>query len=141
MVTGDKHVRRWHFGVEAVPILYPLPVLALKPHVVFTLDGKNVIGSARSQHRARRSQCREWWNDKWRDLIFATAAWLSGGSTKVNLQIAPDSELTMDWRPVKYACTASYNDGDVKQPPPELLGEEIDPGEDDVDSDFEETQN
>lgn len=114
--TGESHLRYWHFGLEALPILYPSPVLALKSHVVFTLDGKNVAGDAKVQHRARRSQCRSWWNDKWRDLMLAAVAQLSNGLPSIPLVATTDSQLTLDSRPITYQSSVSYEDQDLQPP-------------------------
>jgi hypothetical protein len=122
-VTGEKYVRRWHFGLEAVPILYPSPVLALKPHVVFTLDGKNVTGDANAQHRARRSQCRLWWNDKWRDLILAAVTWLAQPGTGVSLSVCPKNNLVMERRPLRYNSEVSYCDSEIRSPSLQIAGD------------------
>ena len=113
-ISGEKYPRYWHFGLEAVPILYPAPVLALKSHVLFTLDGKTVTGDAKAQHRARRGQCKDWWNDKWRDLTLAAVTWLTDGHRSLELKVGTNSTVLMEWRPVKYRSDASYEDADVR---------------------------
>lgn len=127
--NGDKYKRYWHFGLEAVPMLYPSPVLALKSHVVFTHDGKNPAGDAKYQHRARRSQCAMWWNDKWRDLTLAGVTSLACDGA-VSLPVAPSASLVVEWRPVKYLADVSYRDADVRRPSAELISED-EPGDDD----------
>lgn len=113
-MSGGKYPRYWHFGLEAVPILYPAPVLALKSHVLFTLDGKTVTGDPKVQHRARRGQCKDWWNDKWRDLTLAAVTWLTEGHTCLELKLGTNSTVLMEWRPVKYRSDVGYDDARVR---------------------------
>jgi hypothetical protein len=127
--NGDKYKRYWHFGLEAVPVLYPSPVLALKSHVIFTHDGKTPAGEAKYQHRARRSQCAMWWNDKWRDLTLAAVTSLAEERV-ISLPVAPSESLVVEWRPVKYSANVSYHDADVRPPSAELISDD-ETGDDD----------
>lgn len=123
-ITGEEYRRHWHFGLEAMPVLYPSPALALKSHVVFTLDGKTITGDAKSQHRARRSQCKDWWNDKWRDLTLAAVTYLTQGATTLSLPVSPETKLVMQWRPIKCESPRSYNDEDVRSIATEEISED-----------------
>lgn len=129
-MTGQTHRRYWHFGLEARPVLYPTLALALKSHVVFTLDGKTITGDAKMQHRARRSQCKDWWNDKWRDLTLAAVTYMTRGTASLMLPISPHAELVMEWRPIKYQSPRSYNDEDVRSVATEEFSEDDGPDED-----------
>lgn len=123
-LTGETYRRYWHFGVEVVPVLYPTPVLAIKSHVVFTLDGKQITGDAKTQHRARRGQCKDWWNDKWRDLTLAAVTHMTQGTPALSLPVCPDTELVMRWRPLKYESPVSYCDEEVRSIATEDISEE-----------------
>lgn len=129
-LTGETYRRYWHFGLEAVPVLYPVPVLALKSHVVFTLDGKQITGDAKMQHRARRSQCKDWWNDKWRDLTLAAVTYMAQGNSAISLSVGPDSRLGMEWRPLKYQSPRGYDDDNVRSIVTEDISENDDHDED-----------
>lgn len=138
-MNGDKYERYWHFGLEAMPILYPSPALALKSHVVFTLDGNTITGDVKTQHRARRSQCKFWWNDRWRDLTLGAVAWLANSSNCIRVPVAPFAPL-MELSPLKYTADAGYRDVDVR-PPPETLAEDREEDEEgDGDGDAEATE-
>jgi hypothetical protein len=133
-MTGEKFQRYWHFGLEPFPILFPFPILAMKSHVVFTLDGKSITGDAKAQHRARRSQCKDWWNDRWRDLTLAAVEWLAQGRKGIALPSSPSSRLAMEWRPITHQSDIGYEDAAVREAPEEILPTEFDPendGEDD----------
>jgi hypothetical protein len=132
--NDDSFKRYWHFGIQVVPILYPSPVLSLRYHVFFTHDGKMIAGDDKYQHRARRGQCKDWWNDKWRDLLLAAVSCLTEGNSMLPLCVSPDSELAMEWRPVKYRSPVGYDDAKVRTTPVEDTRET-----DETDEDAEET--
>ena len=80
-LVGWSERRRvhWHLAIEAVPVLTNLHHFTLKPHVVFTEDGRTPLESVARMHALRRGFCKNWWNDRWRDLIVAFAAWFAQG--------------------------------------------------------------
>jgi hypothetical protein len=74
---GEARIRNWHFGVQAKPHFWPFIGLALRAHVTFTENGV-LYESKAKQHAARRSQCKNWYNDDWLDRILATTSFFSG---------------------------------------------------------------
>ena len=114
---GSSFKRYWHFGLEAQPVLYPQLAVALKAHVIFTHDRITPIGSAASQHKARRSQCKDWWNDKWRDSLLASVHWLEADTGSLLLPLSPSCSVCMSNYPVPFSCPRSYDDGDVRAEP------------------------
>ncbi len=137
--NGEKYKRYWHLGLEATTILYPSPAVGLKCHVVFTSDGKTASGDPKAQHRARRSQCKGWWNDKWRDLMLSAVAWLAEGARAVRLPLAPCGPLMLA-SPLKFNAEVGYSDADVRLPPPEILTESDDEEEGDEPAEGEATE-
>lgn len=135
--VGLKKVKRfYHYGLEAQPILLPELMLALKAHVIFTPDGSSPYEEVKYQHRARRSQCKAWWNDRWRDLMLAAMSALSGGSDEIDLPLCPKNSPKLETRPAEISSPKSYIDDDVKEPSEDQIGgdeedEELD--DDDVD--------
>jgi hypothetical protein len=91
--TTTKGERRWHFAVSARAAVHPEPVLMLRSHVLFSDDGLKLWESAAHMHRARRSQCKNWWNDDWRDRLLATMTGLADGE----IQYGPESPATIPW--------------------------------------------
>ncbi|MFN3165774.1 MAG: toll/interleukin-1 receptor domain-containing protein [Phycisphaeraceae bacterium] len=122
--TGETRKRYWHYGLEAVPILYPKTAIALKPHVIFTNDGKNPIGDPKAQHRARRSQCKDWWNDKWLDTTLAAMKWLEDEQHRIELPLLPDENPYMEVRPIKYKVPVGYEDSSVRIAPQAISPDE-----------------
>lgn len=90
---SDKRRVFWHFAVEASPILSDPIHFTLKPHVIFTEDGRNPIQSTTRMHSLRRGFCKSWWNDRWRDLTAAFAAWLSDGQSEILVKLSETSNL------------------------------------------------
>lgn len=118
-----SHRRFWHFGVTAHPVLFPRPTYAVNSHVVFSDDGRTAWDSPRRMHRARRSQCRHWWNDHWRDLLLGTMSWLSDGTSHVELEVAPDVSIDVDVEPLLFTSPVSYADPEGE---PASLADDLD---------------
>ncbi len=83
--------RHWHFAISARPAVHPQPILQVRAHVLFSEDGRTIWSSAAAMHRARRSQCKNWWNDDWRDRILASMAWLAEGGESLGLTLSAGS--------------------------------------------------
>lgn len=122
--------RYWHFGIQAKPLVYPNIAYCIKPHVIFSDDGKNIWESKLRLHRARRSQCKSWWNAEWRDRILATMSWLADEEGKVQVKLGSDIALQVSSRPQIFISPVSYADPDKKHIALLEEGEEYD---DDVD--------
>lgn len=103
--------RYWHFGVQARPIAYPEIAYCIKPHVVFSDDGENIWESKLRLHRARRSQCRNWWNAEWRDRILASMSWLAEEAT-IDVKLGSDVAVQVSSTPLRFSSPVSYVDPD-----------------------------
>jgi TIR domain len=121
--------RYWHYGVNAKPVLYPQPHLVLKGHVLFSSDGLKVWDNKEKIAKARRKQCRSWWNDEWRDRILAVMAHISNEQGEIRIPVASDVSLHVASWPEVFESTVSYGD-----PVDFVKEEELD------DYDFEETE-
>ena len=75
-MLGGK-IRYWHYGVSGKPVIRPETLFLLKGHVLFSDDGSNLWTNKDLMAKARRNQCRNWWNDEWRDRMYAAIAHLS----------------------------------------------------------------
>jgi hypothetical protein len=101
--------RFWHFAIQARVYLYPVPVMAMRMHVVFSEDGKTPIDSDSKQHSARRSQCKQWWNDDWRDRLLASMAAFAGRKEgPIVLPLGGNVHAEMDTRPLNFEAPVSY---------------------------------
>jgi hypothetical protein len=92
---SDRRQVFWHAAFEARPVLADPARIVLRQHVIFTEDGTTPIGNAARMHALRRSFCRNWWNDRWRDLLLAFVAWLSDGA-RIQLPVGPSEVIFLD---------------------------------------------
>lgn len=97
----------WHFAVELrVAPGSPLRMI-VRPHVVFTDDGKTPLESANRMHTLRRGFCKSWWNDRWRDLSIAYLTWFAGGSETIDLDVGGDEPLSVSARMIEELAPVS----------------------------------
>jgi hypothetical protein len=87
---GPSWVRFWHSAVQAKAQFFPVLAYLITNHVVFSEDGQNLWESPERQHSARRSQCKNWWNDDWRDRMLAMITWLAEGSDRITIECGGD---------------------------------------------------
>ena len=111
VAPGEKPRQRfWHFAVQGRPILWPDQVFSIRTHVVFTEDGKTLIDSSARQHSARRSQCKSWWNDTWRDrMLAAVSALRDVKSGKIILQLSDSTCATLETSPQIFTAPITYS--------------------------------
>lgn len=104
ILVGRSNAKRvyWHFGVEA-SIAVQAKTIRMKPHVVFTEDGRTPIASVSKQHALRRSFCRNWWNDRWRDLLEAMLQYLSCGEDHWQLPVSSKHSILVSGQLVRYS--------------------------------------
>ncbi len=142
-VTG---LRYWHFSLEAKPTSWPLVCFCMKAHVLFSDDGSTIWDNKRSMHTARRSQCRQWWNDRWRDLISGTVTFLANGADSISLQVGSSATVNVRTVPISVNAPVSFKEEEVSlsvedDDSEEIIGEELedfeDFGSDDGEEDLE----
>ncbi len=125
-----KKTRFWHFGIQARPILSPVAGFALRYHVLFSDDGKNIWNDRDKMHRARRSQCKDWWNDDWRDRLLAFMHMLRSGAETMPLPLGPETKAEVSLLPVTFLSPVSYLPPESPVRSDEAIGDSDD--EDDV---------
>ncbi len=132
-----RGLRYWHFALQAKSMVTPFLGFAMKPHVLFSSDGWSIWDSKDRLHRARRSQCRNWWNDTWRDRLLATVCWLANDGQTIRLPVGEGLWINVASAPFLVTGVVSYSDeaalapDDVATVPTDELQEEHD--EEDVD--------
>jgi len=124
-------LRHWHFAVSAKPVLHPQPMLQLRAHVLFSDDGRTIWSSPDALHKARRSQCKDWWNDDWRDRLLATTAWLAGGEPAFRLPLSSASTtVAVDVRPLEFLSPVTLLEPSAHPDADSTLGGDLDEDED-----------
>lgn len=108
---SNKYKVYWHSAMEAFPTIGRNPHLILKPHVVFSEDGFLPLSNDKRMHTVRRGFCRNWWNDRWRNLMFAyTKQILDKGKTIISLPVGSDQQINVDCFPLKFLSPVSVKD-------------------------------
>jgi hypothetical protein len=108
-VVGFKKKRIWHFGISGKPILRPEMLFVVKAHVLFSDDGKTLWSNKEAMARARRNQCRNWWNDDWRDRLLATMSHLANGSSLLSFSLGSDVSFALSKTPILFESPVTYN--------------------------------
>jgi hypothetical protein len=108
--TGVGMKRYWHFGMEARPQVHPALAFIMKPHVIFSNDGKTIWSSKKKLAAARQSQCKGWWNDVWRDRTLAAVSHLADGQDSIEMPVGPDLFLSVARFPILFRSPVAYTD-------------------------------
>ena len=151
-LLGQSKARNvfWHYGVSFWPATSPLHHIRLSGHVIFTLDGRKTVGNARRMHKMRRTLCRSWRNDRWRDLLLAFLYWLGGDATELHIDLGDGADMILGLPPMQFnACfglgpsltskpdadSSQAESGWINDDDEDALQESEEPFEDDYDED------
>jgi len=123
--------RYWHFAVSAKPAVHPEPMLVIRTHVLFSDDAMTVWESPDAMHKARRSQCKDWWNDDWRDRLMGTMAWLARNSAGLNLLLSPSAVAVVSASPAEFISPVTLKEPSAARscPSDEVGHEDLEPAE------------
>ena len=133
---SQVRIRNWHFGIEGVPHVGFECYLSVLPHVAFSENGE-LYESAKKQHAYRRSQCRSWYNNDWRDRLLATLTFLRGEDAELRISLSPDAVAKFEAlpevieSPVTYTRTADLHHLEAADDE-EFEGEDIEEEEDEL---------
>lgn len=104
---GNVRIRNWHFGLEVLPRIGFDRFISVLPHVAFSENGEP-YESTKRQHSSRRSQCKDWYNNDWRDRILATLWHLSGGKDTISIPLASEAFASVAAYPEAVSSPVSY---------------------------------
>lgn len=99
---SDKRGFHWHYGVSCWARTAPIRHMRIAGRVIFTLDGREPIGNARRLHKMRRSFCKGWRNDRWRDLLLSFLYWIAEGAVFVDVPMGEGESLRLRLPPVSF---------------------------------------
>ena len=94
----------------------------IKPHVLFSDDGRIIWGNKDRLHKARRSQCRNWWNPDWRDRILAVMTWLADEEGQITIKLGNNVDNQVSSCPLTFNSPVFY--ADPEKGLPSISGEE-----------------
>lgn len=104
----NQRVRHWHYAVTAKPLLYPIKGFSIRGHVLFSDNAIKIWESAERIHKARMSQCKNWWNADWRDRMLATMSWLAGEDVAITVPLGGEAEVRIGIYPTTFESPFSY---------------------------------
>jgi hypothetical protein len=113
---GTTAKQYWHFAIQARPMFYPSLAYVIKCHVMFSDDGVQHWRSKKRIHRARRRQCRSWWNPEWRDRTLATVQWLANAAEDLSIPLGSEVMLKVKCQPVSFVSDVSFSDPGSSSP-------------------------
>ena len=97
---SNKRGFHWHYGVSCWARTAPVRHVRVAGRVVFTSDGHEPLGDAKRLHRLRRSFCKSWRNDKWRDLLLTFWFWLAEGAAFVDVAMGEGAAMRLALPPM-----------------------------------------
>jgi hypothetical protein len=101
--------RYWHFAIQVHAKFRPYVVFHITSHVVFSDNGKTPWSDKKRMHRARRRQCKSWYNDAWRDRLLAAITFLSEEKPNLEIPVASGESIIMDSRPMIFESEVSFS--------------------------------
>ena len=139
---SEKRGVYWHFAVSGKVSLTVPQHLVLRTHVVFTQDGRTPLDSKSRAQRLRKGFCKNWWNDRWRDLVRAFVAALANGEKEFSLPLGGDSVATIVATPIAFEAPLSIVEKDSVSAAEEGYVESETEADalDDFDNDLDETE-
>jgi hypothetical protein len=114
--------------------------------VVFTSNGLSPLGDAKRLHRLRRSFCKNWRNDKGRDLMLTFWFWLADGAAFIDVPMGEGAPMRLRLPPLTFDAdfgiespddTAAMPDGEEAERPE---GQADDEGSDDEPDDMDDDE-
>jgi hypothetical protein len=106
---SEKRGFHWHFGVSCWARSGPVRHVRVAGRVIFTSNGHDLIGDARRVHRMRRTFCKGWRNDKWRDLLLAFWHWLADGAEFVDISLGEGVSMRLGLPPMTFIASFGVN--------------------------------
>ncbi|MFA4900545.1 MAG: toll/interleukin-1 receptor domain-containing protein [Brevundimonas sp.] len=96
-VVGRSERNRvyWHLAMKVTVVLGSAPFVRFKPYVAFSDDGQTAITDPKRTSPIRRRFCKNWWNQHWRQLQEAFAAWLADGQAECAIPLDGDQNLIL----------------------------------------------
>lgn len=114
-LQGSSSVRRmhWHYGATFAYHGDPVRHVAVTSRLVFTDDGRAVVGDAARAHRLRRSFAKGWRNARWRDLLLAFLFWLGEGKDEIVFRFGQKQSMTLTLPPLQFVSPVTVPEPEI----------------------------
>lgn len=106
--TKRDGLRYWHYAISGKPELLPYPHIVIRGHVLFSDAGLSLWTDSEKSAKARRNQCKGWWNDEWRDRMLAVMSHLRGGNSTIEIPMSSDTVVKLSGFPDTFESPVSY---------------------------------
>jgi len=101
-------LRYWHYAISGKPELFPYAHIVVRGHVLFSDSGASLWTDADKSARARRNQCKGWWNDEWRDRMLAVMSHIRGENSSIEIPMSSETVVTLRGWPDTFESPVSY---------------------------------
>jgi hypothetical protein len=102
-------LRYWHYAISGKPEILPYPHLVIRGHVLFSDSGAALWTDAEKSAKARRNQCKGWWNDEWRDRMLAAMSLLKSDDGSIALPMSVKECVFLEAQPDTFESPVSYD--------------------------------
>ena len=106
LISGK--LRYWHYAISAKPVIRPETLFLVKGHVLFSDDGLSLWTNKDQMAKARRNQCKNWWNDEWRDRMYAAMSHLADSGETVLFPLGATASFSISKQPIQFESPVSY---------------------------------
>ena len=130
-IQGISEKRRvhWHFGVSLSVRFSPFAYVCLTSRLIFSENGNDPLEDPRRMHRLRRSFTKAWRNARWRDMMLAFLAWVSGNAARIEVRLGKAQLLVLQLPPISFTSPISIAAAD------DVDEDDDDPADDDLEPD------
>lgn len=102
-------LRYWHYAISGKAEMLPYPHIVVRGHVLFSDSGLTLWSDAEKSAKARRNQCKGWWNDEWRDRMLAMMSLLKDVDGTIKLPASSTSTIVLSASPETFESSVSYS--------------------------------
>lgn len=127
--VSEKWRVHWHYGASLSVRFSPFAYVGLTSRLIFSENGNDPLEDLRRMHRLRRSFAKAWRNARWRDMMLAFLAWLSGNAGRIEVRLGEAQLLVLQLPPLSFTSSISIAAAD------DVDQDEDEPGEDDPEPD------
>ena len=95
---SQRYGRHWHTAIRSRFQVRSPMFMEAQLHIFFSRDGMSLVRGPAEQ-RIRRTFCKSWWNDRWRDLYHAFGALLGAGEREFCPLVSSTDSLSVSVSP------------------------------------------
>lgn len=113
-LVGKYYDSFWHLGISIRVVIFPIWAYEIKTHIVFSDDGINIWDDENKLHRARRNKGKRFFNEHWRDLLFAFLYSIKTDSNTIDIPVTKNNSIELALTPLSFISNVGYKEPDSK---------------------------